>query len=79
MRVRLELARIGTTMEEGTIVRRSVAEGNRFKAGDILYELNTEKVTNDVEARGDRTVLELLVNEGDVALVGEDVCVVESL
>ncbi len=53
------------------------APGESFKAGEILYEVETEKVNNEVEAPGDGTLLEILVEEGDVAEVGQDVCVVE--
>ena len=78
MKARLKLARIGMTMEEGTIVAWHVAEGQPFKAGDVLYEVETEKVTNVVEAPGDGTLVEILVAEDEVAEVGQDVCVVES-
>lgn len=77
MKVRLKLARIGMNMEEGTIVAWHVGVGNSFKEGDILYEVETEKVTNEVEAPGDGKLLEILVPEGEIAEVGQDVCVVE--
>ena len=78
MKVRLKLARIGMNMEEGTIVAWHLAEGDSFKEGDILYEVETEKVTNEVEAPGSGTLAEILVPEGAIAEVGQDVCVVDS-
>jgi len=78
MKAKLKLARIGMNMEEGTIVNWHVAEGESFKAGGLLYDVETEKVTNEVEAPGNGTLLEILVGEGEIALVGQDVCVVES-
>ena len=78
MKVRLKLARVGMNMEEGTIVKWHFAAGESFKAGDILYEVETEKVTNEVEAPGDGTMVEILVAEDEIADVGQDVCVVES-
>lgn len=78
MKATLKLARIGMNMEEGTIVAWHVAEGGGFRAGEILYEVETEKVTNEVEAPGNGTLLEILVDEGEIAQVGQDVCVVES-
>ena len=77
MKVRLKLARIGMNMEEGTIVNWHVAPGDAFKAGDILYDVETEKVTNEVEAPRDRKMVEILVVEDEIAEVGQDVCVVE--
>ena len=77
MKAKLKLARVGMNMEEGTIVAWHKVPGESFKAGEILYEVETEKVTNEVAAPGDGTLLEILVEEGDVAEVGQDVCVVE--
>ena len=36
-------------MEEGTIVNWNFTEGESFKTGDVLYEVETEKVTNEAE------------------------------
>jgi pyruvate/2-oxoglutarate dehydrogenase complex dihydrolipoamide acyltransferase (E2) component len=78
MKIRLKLARIGMNMEEGTIVKWHLSEGDAFKAGDLLYDVETEKVTNEVEAPGDGTLVEILVAEDEIAEVGPDVCVVDS-
>lgn len=77
MKAKLKLARVGMNMEEGTIVKWHKAQGETFKKGEILYEVETEKVTNEVEAPGDGTLLEIYVQEGDVVEVGEDVCLVQ--
>ncbi len=78
MKAKLKLARIGMNMEEGTIKKWHVAAGDRFKMGDVLYEVETEKVPNEVEAPGDGVMLEVLVGEDEIAAVGQDVCIVES-
>lgn len=78
MKAKLKLARIGMNMEEGTIVKWHLSEGGAFKSGDVLYEVETEKVTHEFEAPGDGVLTEILVGEGEIALVGQDVCVVES-
>jgi pyruvate/2-oxoglutarate dehydrogenase complex dihydrolipoamide acyltransferase (E2) component len=54
-----------------------VAVGADFEAGDALYEVETEKVTSEVEAPAAGTMLEILVPEGEIATVGTDVCIVE--
>ena len=79
MKVKLKLARFGMNMEEGTIIAWHLTVGDSFKAGDALYDVETEKVTNEVEAPGDGRLLEILVAEGEIALVGQEVCIVESL
>ena len=78
MKARLKLARIGMNMEEGTITKWHVAAGDRLKTGDVLYEVETEKVSSEVEAPGDGVMVEVLVGEDVVAAVGQDVCIVES-
>lgn len=78
MRTRLKLARVGMTMEEATISRWLKQPGQEFRAGEGLYEIETEKVTSEVEAPGDGRLVEILVPEGETAEVGQDVCVVES-
>ena len=78
MKVRLKLARVGMNMEEGPIVAWHKSPGETFKAGEILYDVETEKVTNEVEAPGDGRLVEILVPEGEIAEVGADVCIVES-
>ena len=77
MKARLKLARIGMNMEEGTITKWHLAAGDRFKTGDVLYEVETEKVSSEVEAPGDGVMVEILVGEDEVAAVGQDVCIVE--
>ena len=77
MKIRLKLARIGMNMEEGTIAKWRVAVGADFEAGDALYEVETEKVTSEVEAPAAGTMLEILVPEGEIVTVGTDVCIVE--
>ena len=79
MKVKLKLARVGMNMEEGTIIAWHLTVGDSFKTGDALYDVETEKVTNEVEAPGDGRLLEILVAEGEIALVGQEVCIVESL
>jgi len=77
MRATLKLARIGMTMEEATITRWHKQPGERFKAGDALYEIETEKVAQAVEATADGTLLEVFVPEGETVAVGDKVCSVD--
>ena len=77
MKVKLKLARVGMNMQEATIVKWIKKPGDSFRAGDELYEIETEKVTQAVEAAGNGTLLEILVPEGEDAEVGQEVCAVE--
>lgn len=77
MRVNLKLARVGMNMQEATIARWHKQPGEAFKAGEPLYEIETEKVTQEVTASGDGTLLEVFVPEGENVAVGGPVCAVE--
>ncbi len=65
-------------MEEATITKWHVAPGSQFRAAEILYELETEKVTQEIEAPADGTLLEISVPEGGIAKVDEVVCVIDA-
>jgi pyruvate dehydrogenase E2 component (dihydrolipoamide acetyltransferase) len=75
--VEVRLPRLGQGMEAGTIVRWLKAKGDQVKKGDPLYELDTDKVTQEVEAEADGTLLEIVVPEGEVR-VGTLVAVIGS-
>ncbi|GAY09745.1 lipoyl domain-containing protein [Pseudonocardia sp. N23] len=77
MKTTLKLVRVGMTMTEGTIVAWHVGPGARFVAGDVLYTVETEKVSHDVEATAGGTLLEILVPVDEDAEVGQAVCVVD--
>jgi pyruvate/2-oxoglutarate dehydrogenase complex dihydrolipoamide acyltransferase (E2) component len=77
VKVKLKLARVGMNMQEATITRWHKQPGEAFKAGDVLYEIETEKVTQEVEAPGSGTLLEILVPAEQEAQVGQELCVVD--
>ena len=78
MKLKLKLTRVGMSMEEGTITKWHITPGENFKLGDILYEFETEKVANEVEAEGNGKLVEICAKEGETIKVGEAVCIVES-
>ncbi len=78
MRVTVKLPRIGMQMEEATVVRFCVQPGESFRSGDPLYEIETEKVENEIEATADGVMVEHCVAEGDDVEVGNPVCIVET-
>ena len=73
--VEVKLPRLGQGMEAGTIVRWLKSEGDQVAKGEPLYELDTDKVTQEVEAEADGVVLKILVPEGEVD-VGTTVAVI---
>lgn len=77
MKVRLKLNRVGMNMSEATIVSWMKQPGETFQPGEPLYAIETEKVTQDVEATVAGTLLEILVPAGEDAQVGDVICVVD--
>ncbi|MBD0337912.1 MAG: 2-oxo acid dehydrogenase subunit E2 [Thermoleophilia bacterium] len=72
----MTLPRLGQGMESGTIVRWLKQEGDRVEKGEALYELDTEKVTQEVEAEASGVVLRILAGEGEEVEVGKAVVVI---
>jgi pyruvate dehydrogenase E2 component (dihydrolipoamide acetyltransferase) len=72
----MTLPRLGQGMESGTIVRWLKQEGDRVDKGEALYELDTEKVTQEVEAEASGVVLKILAGEGEEVEVGKAVVVI---
>jgi pyruvate dehydrogenase E2 component (dihydrolipoamide acetyltransferase) len=66
------LPRLGQGMESGTIVRWLKAEGEPVAKGEPLFELDTDKVTQEVEAETNGVLLKIAVAEGEVP-VGQTV------
>src|SRR4051812_16157675 len=62
-------------MEMGTIVRWLKGEGDQVQKGDPLYELDTDKVTQEVEAEASGVLLKIAVQQGEVP-VGQTVAVI---
>jgi pyruvate dehydrogenase E2 component (dihydrolipoamide acetyltransferase) len=70
------LPRLGQGMESGVIVKWLKSEGEQVEKGDPLYELDTEKVTQEVEADSSGVLLRILANEGDEIEVGKAIAVI---
>src|SRR5437867_4576107 len=74
----VKLPRLGQGMESGTIVKWLKGEGDRVEKGEPLYELDTDKVTQEVEAEASGVLLKIAIPEGEVpvgrtiAVIGEE-------
>ncbi|HEY7207227.1 MAG TPA: dihydrolipoamide acetyltransferase family protein [Gaiellaceae bacterium] len=77
MATEIKLPRLGQGMEAGTIVKWLKSEGEPVEKGEPLYELDTDKVTQEVEADASGVLLRIAVREGEVevgrtiAFIGE--------
>jgi pyruvate dehydrogenase E2 component (dihydrolipoamide acetyltransferase) len=66
MATEVKLPRLGQGMESGTIVKWLKGEGEPVKKREPLYELDTDKVTQEVEAEADGVLLKIVVPSGEV-------------
>jgi pyruvate dehydrogenase E2 component (dihydrolipoamide acetyltransferase) len=64
------LEKMGQTMEEGTIVRALVKAGDQVKRGDVIFEIETDKATMEMEATVEGFVKFVAVKEGETLPVG---------
>jgi pyruvate dehydrogenase E2 component (dihydrolipoamide acetyltransferase) len=73
----VKVPRLGQGMESATVVRWLKAEGDEVAKGEALYEVDTEKVTQEVEAEAEGVLLKIVVQEGEqpvgttIAYIGE--------
>ena len=64
MATELKMPALSPTMEEGTLAKWLVKEGDSVKSGDILAEIETDKATMEFEAVDDGIVSSIMVAEG---------------
>jgi pyruvate dehydrogenase E2 component (dihydrolipoamide acetyltransferase) len=76
MPIELKMPALSPTMEEGTLAKWLVKEGDEVKSGDILAEIETDKATMEFEAVDEGTVAKILVPEGtDGVKVGAPIAI----
>jgi pyruvate dehydrogenase E2 component (dihydrolipoamide acetyltransferase) len=64
MPIELKMPALSPTMEEGTLAKWLVKEGDTVKSGDIMAEIETDKATMEFEAVDEGTIAQILVPEG---------------
>lgn len=65
MAFELKMPQLGLTMEEGTVSKWIKHEGDEIKAGDVVVEITTDKLTNEVTSEAGGTMLKIVAQEGD--------------
>lgn len=64
------MPQIGMTMQEGTISKWLVEDGQAIEKGQPLLEIETEKLTNEIESTESGTI-KLIAKEGDIIPCGD--------
>ncbi|HEX2803368.1 MAG TPA: pyruvate dehydrogenase complex E1 component subunit beta [Sphingomicrobium sp.] len=79
MALELKMPALSPTMEEGTLAKWLVKEGDEVSSGDILAEIETDKATMEFEAVDEGKIAKILVPEGtDGVKVGEAIALLET-
>ena len=65
MAYEVKMPQLGLTMEEGTVSKWIKHEGDEVKVGDVIVEITTDKLTNEVNSEVDGTLLKIVAQEGD--------------
>jgi len=77
MAVELKMPALSPTMEEGTLAKWLVKEGDTVKSGDILAEIETDKATMEFEAVDEGMISKIVIPEGtDGVKVGEVIALI---
>ena len=76
MATKVHMEALSPTMEEGQVVTWLKAEGDAVAQGEILAEIETDKATMELVARGEGVLRKILVAEGVAAPVGDVIAVI---
>ncbi len=76
-RFEIKMPKLGESITEGTIVSWSVKVGDIIQEDDVLFEVNTVKVSAEIPSPVAGKVVEILFKEGDTVAVGTVVAVVD--
>ena len=75
-RFEIKMPKLGESITEGTIVSWSVKVGESVQEDDVLFEVNTAKVSAEIPSPVAGKVMEILCKEGDTVAVGTVVAVI---
>src|SRR5215218_1456520 len=71
------MPKMGDAMEEGTLLKWLKSEGEEVSEGDAIAEIETDKVTMELEAEDEGTLAQLIADEGQDIPVGEAIAFIQ--
>ena len=71
------MPKMGDAMEEGTLLKWLKSEGEEVSEGDAIAEIETDKVTMELEAEDEGTLAQLIADEGQEVPVGEAIAFIQ--
>src|ERR1043165_5651853 len=70
MPIKVEMPRLSDTMQQGTVVKCNVKEGQKIKSGDVVADIETDKAKMELQSFEDGTVAAIAGPEGQTVAVG---------
>src|ERR687896_335185 len=71
------MPKMGDAMEEGTLVKWLMSEGDEVSEGDAIAEIETDKASMEIEAEDSGTLAQFIASEGDDVPVGEAIAFIQ--
>lgn len=75
MPIEVTMPRLSDTMEQGTVVKWNVKQGDKVRAGDVIADIETDKATMELQSYDDGVVASVAVGEGQTVKVGSVILV----
>ncbi len=72
----VKMPKMGSIMTEGTVAKWLISEGESVEEGDALLEVQTSKLTNEVEAEASGILRKILVEEGVTVPCQEPIAII---
>ena len=73
--VAITMPKWGLSMKEGSILKWIKSNGDDISKGDMILEIETEKVVNEMESPEDGKIIKICASEGDTVPVGSIIAV----
>ncbi len=74
---KMKFTDIGEGLHEGTVAEIKVKEGQTVKEGDVLFSVETDKMTSDIPAPVSGKVAKILIKPGQQITVGDEIFNIE--
>lgn len=78
MPISVTMPRLSDTMQQGTVVKWNVKEGQKIKSGDVIADIETDKATMELQSFDDGIVAKLSAPEGQTIPVGQVIMLIAS-
>lgn len=76
MPIEVTMPRLSDTMEQGTVVKWYVKEGDTVASGDLIADIETDKATMELQSFDEGTVAKIVAAEGETVAIGSLICVI---